>query len=135
MRGYFRSARTSSTKLVIGVAGVLLAGLGGCAAVTNDEVDATTAEQTLKPTAAAPAGCSSELAVGYGDVVGLENVTDEFGTYCHTTISPTAEAAVYDPAKTDFGTLAEFGFTENDAVEALPLALRILTEEILDSRT
>ncbi|WP_104133065.1 hypothetical protein [Cryobacterium sp. M91] len=66
-------------------------------------------------------------------MVGLEDVTDEFGTYCHTTISPTAEAAVYDSTKTDFETLAEFGFTEDDAVEALPVALRILTEEVLDS--
>lgn len=140
MRGQLRAVGTSRTvrqisrsALAIGVAGVLLAGLGGCAAVTNDEADAPTAEQTTEPTAAAPAGCSSELAVGYGDVVGLEDVTDNFGTYCHTTISPTAEAAVYDSTKTDLTTLAEFGFTEDDAVAALPVALRILTEEVLDS--
>ena len=132
-----RSGRTvrgiSRSALAIAVSGILLAGLGGCAAVTNDETDGTPAEQTAQPTAAARAGCSSELALDYGDVVGLEDVTDEFGTYCHTTISPTAEAAVYDSTKTDFETLAEFGFTEDDAREALPAALRILTEEVLDS--
>ncbi|TFD52087.1 hypothetical protein E3T46_07240 [Cryobacterium sp. Hh11] len=137
-----RSGRTvrgiSRSALAIAVSGILLAGLGGCAAVTNDEVDTAPAEQTAQPTAAQPtaappAGCSSELALDSGDVVGLEDVTDEFGTYCHTTISPTSEAAVYDSTKTDFETLAEFGFTEDDAVEALPVALRILTEEVLDS--
>ncbi|WP_104191018.1 hypothetical protein [Cryobacterium sp. Y82] len=112
---------------------VLLGGLGGCAsAVTNDEADAATAERTAAPTVA-PTGCSSEFAVDYGDVVGLQDVTDEFGTYCHTTIGPESEAAIYDSAKTDVETLNEFGFTENDAAEALPVALRILTEEVLDS--
>ena len=140
MRGDFRAVRISRmghgitrSALAIGVAGVLLAGLGGCAAATSDETNATTAEQTAQPTAPVPAGCSSELALDYGDVVGLEDVTDEFGTYCHTTISPTAEAAVYDSTKTDLTTLAEFGFTEDDAVAALPVALRVLTEEVLDS--
>ncbi|MDJ0377990.1 hypothetical protein [Cryobacterium sp. PH31-L1] len=81
-----RSGRTvrrfSRSALAIAVSGILSAGLGGCAAATNDEADATTAEQTAQPTAAAPAGCSSELSLDYGDVVGLENVTDELGTYC-----------------------------------------------------
>ena len=140
MHGEFSAVRTSRTvggisrtALAIGVAGFLLAGLGGCAAVTNNEADARPADQTAQATAAAPAGCSSELAVDYGDVVGLEDVTDEFGTYCHTTVSPAAEAAVYDASKTDLKTLAEFDFTEDDVVEALPVALRILTEEVLDS--
>ena len=39
-------------------------------------------------------GCSMANPGDYGDVVPLEDVTDEYGAYCHTIIDPDSDALV-----------------------------------------
>ena len=78
-------------------------------------------------------GCSKASSGDYGDVIPLEDVTDEYGTYCHVTIDPDSDALVYDASKVDLESLAEFGFTEKQAAMAQQNAVRFVVEEVLDS--
>ncbi len=123
-----------STYSLIGLslAGMMALGLTGCAA-------ALTGESAAEPTIISPSeatvkiGCSMANPGDYGDVIPLEDVTDEYGAYCHTTIDPDSDALVYDASKVDLSSLVEFGFTGEDAANAQQNAVRFVAEEALDS--
>ena len=124
----------NSTHIFTGLilTGVLTLGLAGCAA-------APTGDSAAEPTVISSSetvvemGCALANLGGYGDVVPLEDVTDEYGAYCHTTIDPDSDALVYDATKVDLPSLVEFGFTEEDAKKAQQNAVRFVVEEALDS--
>jgi hypothetical protein len=101
------------------IAAILL--LAGCSAAGSSESPTVTADDASLPE-----------GERFGDVVCFEQITDSFGEYCHTTIAPDAEALVFDVSKVDEAKLTEFGFTLADAEAALPSALRLFTEEVLD---
>jgi predicted RNase H-like HicB family nuclease len=82
---------------------------------------------------AAPEATATSAAEQYGDVICFETVEDVHGKYCHITIAPDADVLTYDAAKTDLESMDKFGFTEEDAREALPVAVTLFVEEILDS--
>lgn len=77
--------------------------------------------------------CSTENPGPWGDSVALEEITDEFGVYCKTTIDPNSKALVYSPDNTDVDSLKEYGFTEQDVKDLLPQATRFFSEEVIDS--
>ena len=122
--------RMKKPLLALGVTGALLAGLTGCVGSVGPDntpgpVDPTDPAQTV--------ACSTEDPGPWGDVIADEEVTDEYGAYCRTTIDPKSEALVYDKSKVDVKSLEKYGYTEEDAKEAQQSAVKFLTEETLDS--
>lgn len=113
-----------SSRALVSVAAVLALLLAGCTqAETHTDVEA---EETASV-------CPGESGEGLGDVIPLAEVTDEFGTYCRTTISPDSPALTYSPEFVVLDTVAEFGFTEEDIEERIPSAAQYFSQEMIDS--
>jgi hypothetical protein len=114
----------------IGFAGAIALLVAGCTAGTEPAPVAAPA-----PVVAAPVveTCSTEDLGPWGDVVAYKDVTDEFGTYCQTTIDPAAEVLQYDVSKVDLESLKEYGFTEQDVKDGLVKGAEFLSQEVLDS--
>jgi len=110
----------------VAVAAILVS---GCSAAQPH--DAKTPTATVSTPSPSPTRAAGDL----GDVVCFEQVTDTYGEYCHTTIAPDADALFPDESLIDFDALDYFGFTEDDIADALPIALRDLTEDVLDPST
>jgi hypothetical protein len=121
-------AKMKKPLVAMGLAGVLVAGIAGCAGSLNNDQN-----NTNSPTPTETVACSTENPGEYGDVIALKDVTDEQGTYCQTTIDPRSEALVYDASKVDVPSLIEYGFTEEDAKKAQETTVKFVTEEALDS--
>ncbi len=122
----------TNTFIGLSLAGLFTLGLAGCAAAP---VGDSAAEPTVISSSETEVeiGCSMASPGDYGDVIPLEDVIDEYGTYCHVTIDPDSDALVYDASKVDLESLAEFGFTEKQAEMAQQNAVRFVVEEALDS--
>lgn len=90
----------------------------------------TPTDDNTSPTGVA---CSTEDPGPYGDVIAKEEVTDEYGTYCHTTIDPNSGALAWDESKVDVASLEANGFTVEDAKKAQQTAVTFLAEQGLDS--
>lgn len=100
------------------------------------EKPAETSAATAPPTAATalrPLGqpCVEDTSEE-SDVIALEQVTDNLGTYCHVTWDPTSPDLVWDPTTVD-ASVAENGFTVDDAKSARDAALTFLVEDVIDS--
>ena len=121
-------AKIKKPLIAMGLAGVLVASLAGCGGSLNNDNN-----NTASPVPVDAVACSTENPGDYGDIVGLEDVTDAEGTYCHTTIDPKSEALIYDSAKVDMASLEKYGFTEEDAKKAQEETVTFVAEEALDS--
>ena len=119
-------AKMKKPLVAMGLAGVLLAGLSGCSGSLD------TPDKTNVPEPTGTVACSTENPGEYGDVVALEEVTDEYGTYCRTTIDPASTALIFDADKAD-SSLATYGFTNEDASAAQKTAVTLFSEQVLDS--
>jgi hypothetical protein len=115
--------------IAAGVAGTLIFGLAGC---VGGNVPNNT-DPTNGPAPTETVACSTVDPGAYGDVVPEEEVTDDYGTYCKTTIDPTSDALKYDPSKVDVASLQQYGFTEKEAEQAQVTAVTFLAEQGLDS--
>ena len=112
--------------------------LGACASPSNAAAPAkpektTTAAAEPEAATLRPAGapCTADNA-GSDDVIGLEQITDDRGTYCHVTWDPDSPDLVWDPATLD-SSVAENKFTAEEAKTARDTALTFLIEDVLDS--
>lgn len=85
------------------------------------------------PTEPGTVACSTENPGSYGDVIAKEEVTDEFGAYCRTTIDPNSDALRWDESKVDMASLEEHGFTVEEAKEAQKTAVTFAAEQTFDS--
>jgi hypothetical protein len=82
---------------------------------------------------AAASGCTKDNPQA-DDVIGLEDVTDEFGTYCHVTYDPASANLTWDASIVD-ASVEENGFTAAEARAARDAALTFVVEIALDSST
>jgi len=114
--------------MAIGLTGVLVASLSGCVGALDD-----TNNPSNSPEPTGTVACSTANPGPYGDVIPKEDITDENGTYCQTTLDPTSEAYVYDASKVDMASLEKWGFTEADAKKAQEETALFVAEEVLDS--
>lgn len=121
-------ARVKKPLIAAGIAGTLLVSLAACTGgqMPNDD-------KTNAPAPTDTVACSTEDPGKYGDVIPQEEVTDDYGTYCKTTIDPDSGALKYDSSKADIASLTEHGFTEEDAAAAQKTAVTFLAEQGLDS--
>lgn len=111
---------------------LILTGCAGAAPAAEAPSSATPAPATPTPTAVG--ACPESDGQGpWGDVIAKEQVTDDAGSYCHTTLDPAAAGAQFDPAVVDLDSLATYGFTIEDAETAQRAALVYVTEAGLDS--
>jgi hypothetical protein len=120
--------------LAVLVGGALVVGLSGCAGAADQTAATNPASAAAEtPDASGSDGCTVAEPGDWGDVIALGPVTDEYGTYCHVTIDPTAAALTYNTSKIDVASLAEFGFAEEDTKAAQLTAVTLLVEQVLDN--
>jgi hypothetical protein len=67
------------------------------------------------------------------DVVPVKEITDDFGSYCLTTLDPQAAVAELDPAIIDTASLDEFNISAETAAAAYDSAVKYLANTALDS--
>lgn len=120
--------RIKKPMLALGLAGTLM--LTACTGGGGVQPTPNGTDSTNPPTTVA---CSTENPGPYGDVIPKEEVTDEYGEYCQTTIDPSSDALVYDSSKVDLESLQQYGFTEDDAKAAQKTAVTFAAEQALDS--
>ena len=110
-------------------AAVVLAAVlvSGCSAALPN------AAETATPTVSTPSPTPTRAVGDLGDVVCFEQVTDEYGEYCRTTISPETDAFDFDASVVDSAALTRLGFSKDDVIEALPVAMWDLVEDVMDS--
>jgi hypothetical protein len=91
---------------------------------------------TAKPTGTAVAGQEADggctESVPSADVMGLEQVTDDRGTYCHITWDLDSPNLAWDQVAVE-ASVEESGFTLDEAKAARDAALTHLVEDVLDS--
>ena len=128
-----RNALASAAKL--GTVGALMLALSGCAGASGGgPVAASTKEPAPSAPTAVAAACPQSASQGpWGDVIAAKQITDAFGSYCHTTIDPDSAAARFDAATVDLTSLAAHGFTLDDAEAAQKTALQYVAEQGLDA--
>lgn len=108
---------------------VIVASLAGCSVTSN----------TAEPKKSSPATTEAKEAscvgstVDYGDVIPLEEVTDEFGTYCHVTINPKAKAFTMYEDVIDTASFTEQVIEIAEAKKALDSAIVWAAEQNTDS--
>lgn len=120
--------KSSNFVASLAMLGVLITVLSGCSSsATNGS------KPSASPTPTSASACSVDDLGGYGDVVPVEDVTDEYGTYCHVAINPDAEALKYASTKVNSESLEQYGFTEEDAQKAQDITVRFAAEEVIDS--
>lgn len=112
---------------LVGVLAISIAGCSGSVKPIDNNADSPS------PSNGGIVACSTENPGPWGDVIAKEEVKDEYGTYCRTTIDPKSDALKYDASKTDTASLEKYGFTEEDAKTAQKTAVTFLAEETLDS--
>ena len=111
---------------------LVLTGCAGAAPAAEAPSSAAPSPDTPAPTAVG--ACPESDGQGpWGDVIAKEQVTDDAGSYCHTTLDPASAGARFDPAVVDLDSLATYGFTIEDAEAAQRAALVYVTEAGLDS--
>lgn len=134
--GAFHAWKNLFSKTVERVKKPLVAlGLAGTLALT-----ACTGQGGVTPASPSPSetnnpvvACSTENPGPYGDVIAKEEVKDQFGEYCHTTIDPKSAALKWDESKVDVQSLKDNGFTVEDAKKAQKTVVTFLAEQGLDS--
>ncbi|QYF74161.1 hypothetical protein [Cryobacterium sp. PAMC25264] len=109
--------------------------LTGCAgAAPAAEAPSSAAPSPATPAPTAVGACPESDGQGpWGDVIAKEQVEDDAGSYCHTTLDPASARARFDPAVVDLDSLATYGFTIEEAEAAQRAALVYVTEAGLDS--
>ncbi|WP_146073331.1 hypothetical protein [Cryobacterium sp. N22] len=111
---------------------LVLTGCAGAAPVA--EAPSTTTPSPATPVPTAVGACPESDGQGpWGDVIAKEQVADDAGSYCHTTLDPASAGARFDPAVVDLDSLATYGFTIEEAEAAQRAALIYVTEAGLDS--
>ena len=104
--------------------------LGACASPSGTGAAAAKPTKTAAASAdGAPCTKDNEIT---DDVIGLEQVKDERGVYCHVTWNPSSPDLAWDPTNVD-PSLAEFGYTADEAKTARDFALTFIVEDGLDS--
>lgn len=124
--------------IALGLTGTLLFGAAGCVGnvspdpVATPSISASQGTTTNPSNPSAEVPCSTDNPGPYGDAVQKAEVTDQYGTYCHITIDPDSAALTFDASKVD-STVAELGFTNEDAAAAQKAAVTFVVEQSLDS--
>jgi hypothetical protein len=127
-----RAQRRGPVTALLLSAALVLTGCAGAAPAA--EVSPSAAPSTAVPVPTAVGACPESDGQGpWGDVIAKEQVTDDAGSYCHTTLDPGSAGARFDPAVVDLDSLAPYGFTVEDAEAAQRAALIYVTEAGLDS--
>lgn len=76
--------------------------------------------------------CSVEDSGSFGDVIPDREVTDDFGTYCKTKVSPQAASLKWDDKVVDIQSLEDNGFTIDQAKVAQRTAVTFALEKTFD---
>jgi hypothetical protein len=125
-------AKMKKPLIAIGLTGALAISLSGCAGTLNNDNNNQTPEPTQTSVPVDGALCDPANDI-YGDSIAAETVTDDLGTYCHTSIDPTAEAMQKDVSKYDTASLTQYGVSEDDAFVIQKKAVEFLGSQGLDS--
>lgn len=110
----------------LAIGGALIVGLGACSS------NGGTIQETAKPSSTSSASASPTKSAGvYGDSVDLREVTDKYGKYEQTTISPKASAMKLNDSVVTPG--AKSTWSNQELTSAQQFVAKFVAEEGVDS--
>ena len=118
--------------MAIGLSGMLIFGVSGCAGTLNNDNNTPPPEPSDTPT-------SQPIEQELGDVIIATDkdgnpiiITDEYGSYAKTTISPDDDSMKLDKSKWE-DTVATSGLTDDEVLSAQQWVATFIAEEATDS--